>query len=431
MPGTARLLPTPPSPSGDGSVTLDWVRRELDDVVAATDLPARASGRFRGGQQAADAALAATDLAGYAARRGEVWPVERRGATALSPYVRHGLLDLPRLWSFAAGAPTTDRDRFRDELLWQEYARHLMARLGTRMGEGLRQRSTAAVRLSGSTSDPWQRARTGGMACVELALEELEEDGWMTNASRMWLAAQWTTRDGVRWEDGEDLLYRQLLDGSRAANRLGWQWVAGTATGRPYGFSRQQVERRAPGLCRTCPLSGDCPIGDWPSDPPLEPAAQSEMLRTDPDPGRTAGPSEAEHDGVVGTPEAVWLTAESLGDADPALAAHPGLPAVFVFDVPLLLRLRLAPARLVFLAECLGDLASRRTLEVWRGDPLEVLGASMSGRALATTFTPVPGWRARVRHLPVATLHPWRWLRRPSSGSLSSFSAWQGRQARR
>jgi deoxyribodipyrimidine photo-lyase len=104
---------------------------------------------------------------------------------------------------------------------------------------------------------------------------------------------------------------------------------------------------------------------------------------------------------------------------------------VFVFDVPLLLRLRLAPARLVFLAECLGDLASRRTVEVWRGDPLEVLGATMSGRALTATFTPVPGWRARARVLPVATLHPWRWLRRPTSGPLSSFSAWRGRESRR
>jgi len=36
----------------------------------------------------------------------------------------------------------------------------------------------------------------------------------------------------------------------------------------------------------------------------------------------------------------VWLTAESLGDADPALAAHADLPAVFVFDEPLLARLR-------------------------------------------------------------------------------------------
>jgi hypothetical protein len=43
------------------------------------------------------------------------------------------------------------------------------------------------------------------------------------------------------------------------------------------------------------------------------------------------------------------LTVESL-DADPALDAHPDLPAVFVFDAPLLARLQLSGKRLVFLA---------------------------------------------------------------------------------
>ena len=62
----------------------------------------------------------------------------------------------------------------------------------------------------------------------------------------------------------------------------------------------------------------------------------------------------------------MWLTAESLGDADPALAAHPGLPAVFVFDEPLLRRLALSGKRLVFLAETLADLATRREVAVLR-----------------------------------------------------------------
>jgi deoxyribodipyrimidine photo-lyase len=125
----------------------------------------------------------------------------------------------------------------------------------------------------------------------------------------------------------------------------------------------------------------------------------------------------------------VWLTAESLGDADPALAAHPRLPAVFVFDVALLARLRLHPRRLVFLAEALGDLATRRDVEVWRGDVVDALGTG-AGRALAATFTPVPGWRSRADRLAVVERHPWRWLRRPAGEKLTSFSAWRGRPGR-
>ena len=120
-------------------------------------------------------------------------------------------------------------------------------------------------------------------------------------------------------------------------------------------------------------------------------------------------------------PEAVWLTAESLGDEDPALAAHPELPAVFVFDEPLLERVTVSSKRLVFLAEALSDLARRRPVEVHRGDPARVL----AGRALAATYAPVPGWRRRARALDLCAVHPWPWLVRPRAGSARSFSAWR------
>ncbi len=401
-----------------------WVRTELGDVAG----DGRASARFRGGQQAADAALAQLDLAGYAARRSEVLPEHARGATGLSPYVRHGLLDLPTLWRVAGDAAPPDRDRFRDELLWQEYARHLYARLGSATRMPLRHALTGTT---DAADDPWTAARDDGMACMTEVLAELERDGWLVNQTRMWVASHWSVRGGADWRAGEDRLYRELLDGSRAANRPGWQWTAGTATGRAYGFSRSQVERRAPGLCRGCPLRQDCPIEDWPEDPALRPLPPDPLLRADPDPSATAGPSAVERDDLVGTPEAVWLTAESLGDADPALSAHPDLPAVLVLDVPLLARLRLHPRRLVFLAETLGDLATRREVEVWRGDVVATLGeGGPASRPLAATTTPVPGWRRRAVRLPVAERHPWPWLRRPDGRSVASFSAWRGRPRR-
>ena len=140
-------------------------------------------------------------------------------------------------------------------------------------------------------------------------------------------------------------------------------------------------------------------------------------LRTDADVDGTAGPEQTE---IRSRPEAVWLTAESLGDDDPALTAHPTLPAVFVFDQPLLHALRLSSKRLVFLADRLAELGSQRVLEVHLGQPERVL----DGRPLATTFAPVPGWRRRARSLELAEVHPWPWLERPGSGSVASFSAW-------
>ncbi len=424
----ALRLPSPPGHDPDAAPA--WVAAHLADIVAASGVPLTTSARFRGGQHAADAALATLDITGYAATRNEVAPIARRGATGLSPYVRHGLIDLPTLWRAVADAPRSDRDKFRDELLWQEYARHVYARLGVATREALRHDLEATTGGSLATSsDPWREGATDGMACLSLAMDELDEDGWLPNQVRMWVASHWAVRAGVDWRAGEDALYRELIDGSRAANRLGWQWTVGTATGRPYGFSRQQVERRAPGCCRSCALADDCPIEDWPDDPPLRERARDPRLHDDADPAGTAGPSEAAA-WREESPEAVWLTAESLGERDPALSAHPTLPAVFVLDVPLLLRLRLHPRRLVFLAETLADLALRREVEVWRGEVTDVLGRCV-GVPLAATFTPVPGWRSRAGRIPLARVHPWPWLRRPAGGRVGSFSAWRDAKPRR
>ena len=400
------LLPTPPS---GPDAAAKWVIAHLSDLCGDDPI---ASPAFRGGQQAADGVLAALDLTGYAGRRNNVFPRSRRGASMISPYVRYGLIDLPTAWDFAASAPPRDRSKFRDELAWQEYARHLNARVGRRNATALR---AAPARAARRWDEPWPAQ----MNCVSSCVEELETDGWLVNQTRMWLSSQWTVRAGAEWTAGEDRFFTHLLDGSRAANRLGWQWTIGAGTGKPYGFSRWQVRKRAPQLCRDCALNTACPIEDWPSDAPTTSRPDPEpLLRHDPDPESTGGPRTPQQ---RAEPAAVWLTAESLGDADPALSAHPDRPAVFVFDEPLLARLRLSGKRLVFLAETLADLATRRPVEVRRGS----VATELTGREVAVTHAPVPGFRSRAQAVRPAVVHPWRWLYRPHAASINSYTAWR------
>ena len=290
--------------------------------------------------------------------------------------------------------------------MWQEYARHWYLRHGRATATGVR-REQARVDASAAFD------RT--MACVEETLAELEGDGWLVNQTRMWLSSEWAVRRGGAWRDGEEYFFRHLLDGSRAANRMGWQWTVGVGSSKHYGFSRSQVERRAPGLCRGCAHRHDCPIADWPGEPDWRSvdAPGSSLSRT--------VVTAAERSGVE--PEAVWLTAESLGDDDPALVARGDLPAVFVFDEQLLARLRLSAKRLVFLTETLADLATRRTVEVWRGDPSAVL----SGRRLAVTEAPVPGFARIAGGVAPVEVHPFPWLVVPTDRPVQSFSAWRRR----
>jgi len=406
-------LPTP-TPGDE----IAWVAHHLVDLVTG---PVR-SGGIHGGQSHADRALATFDVTGYSRRRNEVWPQDRQGASRLSPYIRHGLLDLPRVWKHVEDGPAKDVETFRGELLWQEYARHLYARVGRSTRRSLRfaveeRHEAAPTRWTSDTVDDAAQE----MACLELSLRDLTEQGWLTNQQRMWLASHHTVRQGLGWRDGEDEFFRNLLDGSRAANRLGWQWTVGALTGKRYGFSRWQVQTRAPGLCGRCSRQADCPIEQWPDDEQVAPRALVDpLMRKDPDLAGTRGPLAAE---IVESPDAVWMTAESLGDGDPALAAWPDLPVVFVFDSALLTRLRLASHRLVFLTECLADLATRRDVRVWLGNPREVLAQT----SIAATFAPVPGWSTHARHLRVDALHPWPWLVSPHAGPVTSFTAWRRR----
>ncbi|MGH9271738.1 MAG: FAD-binding domain-containing protein, partial [Ilumatobacteraceae bacterium] len=150
-----RRLPAPPR-----GAELAWVVEHLGHLALEPEGELTASRRYRGGQSAANAALARLDITGYARRRSTVLPVEARGATGLSPYIRHGLLSLPQSWDHVADAPTADRRRFRDELLWQEYARHVYARIGRRSARPLRHEPAAAAR---NWDEAWPRA----MACVD------------------------------------------------------------------------------------------------------------------------------------------------------------------------------------------------------------------------------------------------------------------------
>lgn len=361
---------------------------------------------IRGGQSAANEALARLDITRYAEDRSEVLPREKRGATVLSPYIRHNLLTLSQVYSAVKDAPFKDREKFRDELFWQEYARHLYARIGTRLFDNLRFEAN------------WQREGDGWnreMLCIDHVVSELESDGWLVNQTRMWLASHWTVRNEKGWLHGQERMYQNLIDGSRAANLLGWQWTVGAGTGKPYGFARWQVEKRAPGLCFKCPLKKACPIQEFPDEISPHKLENEPLLDYDPDLSATSGPITPV---INSKPEYVLLTIDSLGDADPALVAHPDLPAIFIFNELALRKLQLSSRRIGFYLETLQDLSQRRSVEVFLGDPYLFAAEN----PVAVTYAPVPSFKKFTN---LAEVHPYPWLRKPHSGSVRSFSSWR------
>ena len=143
----------------------------------------------------------------------------------------------------------------------------------------------------------------------------------------------------------EDYMFKHLVDGSRFANRLGWQWVMGGQTGKLYGFAQSQVKNRAPKLCQECTLQYNCPIQTWPDETIYQPISQILDFEI----AEKFGPTNIIDSGEQ--PEVVWLTGESLGDDDPALKNNSELPVVFVFDELLLSKLKLSSKRINFLLD--------------------------------------------------------------------------------
>lgn len=386
------------------SETLDIIARDFNGLYSGE----LGLSSIRGGQSAANEALANLDITRYAEDRSEVLPREKRGATVLSPYIRHNILTLKQVYSAVKDAPFKDREKFRDELFWQEYARHLYARIGTRLFENLRFEANWSTE-----GDGWNRE----MLCIDTVVNELESDGWLVNQTRMWLASHWTVRNGAGWMHGQERMFQNLLDGSRAANLLGWQWTVGAGTGKPYGFARWQVEKRAPGLCFKCPFKKACPIQEFPDEVTPHKLEKDPILDTDFDVAATSGPSAPV---LNQKPEYVLLTIDSLGDADPALIANPDLPVVFVFNEAALAKLQLSSRRIGFYIETLQDISQRRSIQVFLGDPYEFARE----HPVAVTYAPVPSFK---KFAELAEIHPYPWLRQPHSGSVRSFSSWRAK----
>jgi deoxyribodipyrimidine photo-lyase len=235
-------------------------------------------GGWRGGRQAALAALAAWNPEGYARRRNDT--ADAGGCVSrLSPYLRHGVLGLREVAAHVERrvGRTEDALKFWAELGWREFWQRVWRHHGTAIHEDLEVPKVPLGRREQLPEDI-VTGRTG-LACMDAFVRELVETGWMHNHARMWFASYVVHFRKVDWRAGARFFYQHLLDGDPASNSLSWQWVASTFSHKPYIFNRENLERHTAGVhCRVC--SAACPFqgsygtlearlfaGDRPHDP--------------------------------------------------------------------------------------------------------------------------------------------------------------------
>ena len=363
---------------------------------------------IRGGQSNADLALHNLDISNYAKLRNNVYPKSKRGSSYLSAYIRHGLIDLKEAWKYVEKFKYEDKTKYRDELLWQEFSRHLYAIVG--------KKSQNYLNYSINSINS-KNTNTEKMNCINTVKKELEETGYMVNQTRMWFASHFSIRDSGDWNNYENYMFKHLVDGSRFANRLGWHWVMGSQTGKVYGFSKFQVQKRAKKLCDECDLNFNCPINDWPES--IEITKKNIDVVTDV--YKNFGPQEIKTNNK--NPDFVWITAESLGDDDPSMKYFSNLPVVFIFDKKLLNSLKISTKRINFLLDCLKEISLKRDLTVVIDDPLIYL----KNKLFASTFAPVPKYKKITKINKPLYEFPAQRLVQPIEFYPNSFSSWKKR----
>ncbi len=74
-----------------------------------------------------------------------------------------------------------------------------------------------------------------GIDCFDTWIEELRENNYLHNHSRMWFASIWIFTLKLPWQLGARHFMRHLLDGDASSNTLSWRWIAGMHTNnKPY-----------------------------------------------------------------------------------------------------------------------------------------------------------------------------------------------------
>ena len=144
------------------------------------------------------------------------------GTSRLSPHLHFGEISPRQIWTATTSEP------FRRQLLWREFAHHLLYHFPHTAAAPLRpQFHRFPWRDDPDGLRAWQHGQTG-FPIVDAGLRELWTTGWMHNRVRM-IVGSFLVKDLLLpWTAGARWFWDTLVDADLANNTLGWQWVAGS-----------------------------------------------------------------------------------------------------------------------------------------------------------------------------------------------------------
>ena len=187
-----------------------------------------------------------SNLAEYSKLRNfDFGPEKRSNISCLSPYITHGIIDEKEIIRKALSKFSFSKnEKFIQEVLWRTYWKgwlELRPNVWTDYLSELNQ-----IKNEFQNNQDYLSAINGktDIECFNAWVNELKDNNYLHNHTRMWFASIWIFTLELPWQLGAEFFMQHLFDGDAASNTLGWRWVAGVQTqGKNYLTSECNIKK--------------------------------------------------------------------------------------------------------------------------------------------------------------------------------------------
>ena len=186
------------------------------------------------------------NLAEYSKLRNfDFGPEKRTNVSCLSPYVTHGVINEREIIEKSLSKFSFSKnEKFIQEVLWRTYWKGWLELRPNVWTDYLIELNK--IREDFKDNQNYNNAIEGktNIECFNYWVNELKENNYLHNHTRMWFASIWIFTLELPWQLGAEFFMQHLYDGDAASNTLGWRWVAGVQTqGKHYLASEWNIKK--------------------------------------------------------------------------------------------------------------------------------------------------------------------------------------------
>ncbi len=172
-------------------------------------------------------------------------PENRSNISCLSPYITHGIISEKEVIKKSLGKFSFSKnEKFIQEVLWRTYWKGWLELRPDVWSDYLIELNK--IKNEYKNNQNYINAVEGktNIECFNTWVNELRENNYLHNHTRMWFASIWIFTLKLPWQLGAEFFMQHLYDGDAASNTLGWRWVAGVQTqGKHYLASEWNIKK--------------------------------------------------------------------------------------------------------------------------------------------------------------------------------------------